>query len=319
MTILLTGSTGFIGSALAQTLADANVNLHLTSRRKDFVALANSKAFYLEDINAHTDWKNALEGVETVIHAAGIAHSHGATAKEYVRTNIEGAGHLAAMAVAAGVKHFIFLSSVGVHGRTSRNCALTEASPFDPYNNYSLSKLKAEEAIQAASKNSSMAFTIIRPPLVYAAQAPGNFRRLLKLVELGIPLPLGALENQRSVIALENLIDFILTCISQPQARNQVFLVADREPISTRQIIGWIAQGMNRPVRLLRMRPRLVYRIASLLRQEERYQQLCGDLVLSTEKAQNLLGWQAPLDSRSGIIKTGEGFRHAGSGPVSKI
>src|SRR5690606_30917761 len=258
MTILITGSTGFIGSALAQALADAGVNLHLTSRRKDFVAPANSKAFYLEDINAHTDWKNALEGVETVIHAAGIVHRRGATAKEYVCTNIEGAGHLATMAVAAGVKHFIFLSSVGVHGRTSRNCELTEASPFDPYNNYSLSKLKAEEAIQAASKNSSMAFTIIRPPLVYAAQAPGNFRRLLKLVELGIPLPLGALENQRSVIALENLIDFILTCISQPQARNQVFLVADREPISTRQIIGWIAQGMNRPVRLLRMRPRLV-------------------------------------------------------------
>lgn len=319
MTILITGSTGFIGSALAQTLANASVSLHLASRRKNFVALPNSKVFYLEDINAHTDWENALEGVETVIHAAGIAHRGGVTAKEYVRTNVEGTGHLAAMSVAAGVKHFIFLSSVGVHGRVSRGCALTEASPYDPYNNYSLSKLIAEEAILAISKNSSMAITIIRPPLVYAAHAPGNFGRLLRLVAQGIPLPLGALENRRSVIALENLIDFILACLTKEQAQNQNFLIADPQPVSTQSILRWLAQGMKKRERLLQVPPRMVFRIAQLLGQEERYQQLCGDLELSTEKAQGLLGWEASLTTHTAIVKAGEVFMGRRNNPANKI
>lgn len=319
MTILITGATGFIGSALAQTLADRGARLRLVTRGKQVIGLPDSQVFNLGDMAKKNDWSEALTGVETVIHAAGIAHHRVFTADEYTKINFEAACHLATAAADAGVKHFIHISSAGVHGRVGDSVMLTESSPYAPYNDYSFSKQKAEEGLLKISSASLMALTIIRPPLVYASHAPGNFARLLKIVAQGMPLPLGAVNNERSIIALENLVDFIATCTVRSEARGQIFLIADRQPISTRQIVKWLAQGMKKSERLLSVPPRLVYGVAQLLGQQERFQQLCGNFILDSSKARHLLQWQAPLASEAGIVRAGEDFIRARNDPVRKI
>lgn len=304
MTILITGAAGFIGNALAHHLSKRNdTPLKLTTRTPHPFKIPNCQTYVLGDLNITTAWQEALDGVSCIIHTAGIAHSSNSKPSDYAQTNLEATRRLALSAAAAGVKHFIFLSSVGVHGRISEEKILTESSPYAPYNSYSKSKLDAEEALQRICLHAEMALTIIRPPLVYAAHAPGNFQRLLSLVYKGIPLPLGEVKNIRAMIALENLIDFIATCIENKKSKNESFLIADKQHFSTAEIITILARGMNKQARLFSLSPRLLHRLSRLTRQEEKYQQLCGNLQLDTKKARTLLTWHEPITATSALEK----------------
>jgi nucleoside-diphosphate-sugar epimerase len=310
MKILITGATGFIGKALTEYLFQQGGQQLILSSREDFASGAPEiHKVVTGSIDANTEWQPALENTNVVIHTAGIAHQKNIPANKYHLTHVIATKNLALQAINAGVKQFIYLSSVGVHGRTSHSGSFSESSPYEPGNDYATSKLRTEEMLKEVCNNSTMQLTIVRPPLVYAAHAPGNFGRLLHSTYQGIPLPVGGINNKRGIIALENLLDFIKSCIDNPNAMNQTFLVADTDAhLSTQSIIEHLASGMKKPARTLSIPMRLLNIIASLTGQKEKYIQLCGNLAIDTSKAQKLLGWQAPFSTGDMLVKAGRSY-----------
>src|SRR5690606_27541224 len=219
--------------------------------------------------------------------------------------NVEGAIQLARLAQNAGVKRFVFLSSIGVHGSHCDGLPFTETSPMSPHAAYAVSKWEAETALWDVVNGSGMELVIIRPPLVYAGHAPGNFGRLLRLIARGVPIPLGGVTNSRSMIALENLVDFIDLCTRHSAAANETFVIADGVDISTPEIISNIAHGMNMHARLVRV-PLPHLRAATLLAGKSGlYTQLCKSLTVDASKARTKLGWRP-------VIGTPEALRQAG-------
>ena len=248
MHILLTGATGFVGTALAQRLHTLpQVTLRPALRRPHS---AYPDAAIVGPIDRHTDWSSALEGIHTIIHLAAYAH---VTQKSQVdpqalyETNVLGTKNLIKQAVPAGVKRVIFLSSIGAMASTSPT-PLSETSPCQPDSLYGRSKLMAEQELIQLSQTTPLTYTILRPPLVYGPGNPGNMARLEKLLRLSLPLPLAAIHNQRSLISLPNLVDAILTCLTHPQARNQTFLVSDGQDLSTPELLPKIARPAHLPV-----------------------------------------------------------------------
>lgn len=310
MKILITGATGFIGKALTEYLFNRGEQQLILSSREDFASgVPEIHKVITGSINANTHWQPAVENTKIVIHTAGIAHQKNIPADEYHLTHVVATKHLAMQCIQAGVQQFIYLSSIGVHGRTSESGSFSESSPYQPVNEYATSKLRTEEILKEICSASSMQLTIIRPPLVYAAHAPGNFGRLLHSTYQGMPLPVGSINNKRGIIALENLLDFIGACINNPKAMNQTFLVADTDNhLSTRTIIEHLASGMEKPARTLNIPTRLLNILANLTGQKEKYIQLCGNLAIDTSKARTLLGWQAPFSTGDMLIKAGRNY-----------
>jgi nucleoside-diphosphate-sugar epimerase len=305
MTVLVTGANGFIGHSLTKTLLSGGYPVVAAVRRLDrsvaagLVSCANSPILCrVEDINGLTSWHDALEGVQTVVHCAARAHVVREKAVHpldaFREVNTVGTLRLAQQAVIAGVKRFVFLSSIGVNGNHSIK-PFTEADPPNPHDPYSCSKLEAEEALLALSQETKMEVVIIRSPLVYGPNVLGNFRALVRWVQLGIPSPLGAVHNQRSLLALDNLVSFILLCSDcnlSPQAANQVFVLADGEDVSTTILMHKIAQAAGCPSRLLPV-PCIFLRIAaSILGKRIMAHRLLDNLQVDATKARTLLGWR---------------------------
>lgn len=312
MKILLTGATGFVGGALKQRiLTDEQYALTIAVRRAvDIPSCVRS--VQVADINAETDWTDALRGLDVVIHCAARAHvlfeSAADPLVEFRKTNVDGALTLAQQALAAGVKRFVFISSIGVNAGSTHAHPFTENDALSPHAPYAVSKLEAEIALQELCAGSAMELVIIRPPLVYAGHAPGNFARLLKLVALGLPLPFALVKNQRSMVALENLVDFILCCVANPAAGNQTFLIADKESISTPQMLRYLSWGMGKRVVLLPVPVGLMRFSAKLLGREALFNQLCGSLEVDASKARDLLGWTPPVSVEEAMVKTAEAY-----------
>ena len=258
------------------------------------------------EINDATDWSRALVDVNAVIHLAArvhVMHDNAADPLAAFRVvNVEGTLNLARQAVAAMVKRFVFISSVKVNGEATLPGRLFTSddmpSPRDPYG---VSKMDAEQGLRQIAAETGMEVVIIRPPLVYGPGVKANFAALMRAVQRGWPLPLGAVHNQRSLVALSNLVDFILTCITHPRAANQTFLVSDGQDLSSSELVRGMAQAAGVPARLLPVPVWALQAGASLLGKGDVVQRLCGNLQVDISKARNLLGWVPPVSVEEGL------------------
>lgn len=312
-TILVTGATGFVGKALvSRLLKESTFRLRAALRSgKSDVAVA-LECVVVGDLALDTDWSKALDGVDAVIHLAARAHvMREATTDplaEFRRVNVEGTLNLARQAASAGVRRFIFVSSIGVNGNRTTFEAFSEADQPNPREPYAVSKWEAEEGLKSLAAESGIEVAIIRPPLVYGPNAPGNFGRLYRLVQRGLPLPLGAISNRRSLVALDNLVDLIVTCINHPAAANQTFLVSDGEDLSTPDLIRRLARALDRPARLFLVPTAVLMVGGLLLGKREEAARLCGSLQVHITKARKALGWTPPVSVDEGLRRTAEHY-----------
>ncbi|TLX58053.1 hypothetical protein DN824_10420 [Stutzerimonas nosocomialis] len=294
MRILLTGSNGFVGSALAQVLADRPLGELVMPVRS-----AVEGRPMIDEIGATTDWSALLDGVGVVVHCAARVHVMRETEADpltaFRAVNVQGTLRLAESAAAAGVRRFIFLSSVKVHGESSGERPFLATDPPAPADSYGLSKLEAEEGLRELSARTGMGLVIIRPPLVYGPGVKGNFLSMTRWLARGVPLPLGAVHNRRSLVALDNLVDLIWTCIAHPQATGQIFLVSDGEDLSTSELLRRLGRALGRPARLLPVPARLLEAGAGLLGRRSVVQRLCGSLQVDVSETCDLLGWEPPV------------------------
>jgi UDP-glucose 4-epimerase len=247
-----------------------------------------------------------LREVDAVFHLAARVHVMKDTAvdslAEFRKVNVLGTLNLARQAAAVGVKRFVFVSSVKVNGEsTPVGQAFTEADEPNPQDAYAVSKFEAEQGLREIAADTGMAVVIIRPPLVYGPGIKANFAALMRAVQRGWPLPLGAVRNQSSLVALDNLVDFVVTCITHPQAVNQTFLVSDGQDLSTTELVRGMAHAAGVPARLLPVPVWALQAGATLLGKGDAVQRLCGNLQVDISKARQLLGWVPPVSVDEGL------------------
>jgi nucleoside-diphosphate-sugar epimerase len=251
----------------------------------------------IDDIT-RTHWPEVLRGVDAIVHLAAIAHRSSpreeADASRLRSVNVTAVAELAAAAATLGVRRLVLLSSIGVLGADSGTAAFDGSSPAAPHDFYSQSKLDAEHAAEIAAAHSALELCIVRPPLVYGPNAPGNFGRLIRWLAKGTPLPLGAIHNQRSLISVWNLCDCLITCLSNPGAVGTPLVVADEETISTSELLRLCARLMGRPARLLPAPAALLRLAGGILGRRADIERLCGSLVVNTRDAYLRTGWRAP-------------------------
>jgi len=302
--VLVTGASGFVGRALFEHIQDVNKYHVFGSVRT--AALARESLFTVGELGANTNWMEALLGQKVVIHVAARAHIIKDTIidplAEYRRVNVEGTVNLARQAATQGVKRFIFISSIGVNGNSTQYpfSINDKASPWD---DYSQSKFEAEEELKKICLETGMEYVILRPPLVYGMKAPGNFGKLLKAVVKGLPLPLGAIHNRRSMVALDNLIDLIITCIDHPNAANQTFLVSDEQDVSTTDLLKKMAHAFGKRARLIPIPMSWIRAMASLLGKKAVADRLCGSLQVDITHTKETLGWKPPVTMEQQLAK----------------
>ena len=304
--ILVTGATGFVGSAVLTRLAAEGVET-IACVRRDSVSMPDGiRVVPVAEITIDTNWAQALAGASCVVHAAARVHVMSDTAADplaaFRAVNLDATLNLARQAAVAGINRFVFISSIGVNGsQTAVGKPFSETDHPKPHNAYALSKCEAEQGLMQIAAETGLEVVIIRPPLVYGCGAPGNFGSLMRAVQRGWPLPLGAVHNQRSLVALDNLVDFIATCITHPQAANQTFLVSDGQDLSTTELVRGMAQAAGVPARLLPVPVWALQAGGSLLGKGEAVQRLCGNLQVDISKARNLLGWMPPVSVGDGL------------------
>jgi len=308
-TLLITGITGFVGKALAEHLINnSNYNIIATTRRK-IPLHKNIKQIVVGDLNTNIDWSNILTKVDHIIHLAGRAHIMQDTAKnplnEFRKTNTESTLKLAKQAAKSGIKRFIFLSSIKVNGESTKpNKPFKHNHPSNPSDPYAQSKHEAEQELKKIANTSKMEIVIIRPPLIYGPQVKANFKKMIQWVQKGIPLPLGAINNKRSFVSLDNLTDLITLCLQHPKAANQTFLVSDNHDLSTTELLQRIAQALGKNTPLIPIPSNIITRVASLLGKKDLAQRLCGSLQVDIQHTKQTLNWHPPIKLNNALKKT---------------
>jgi UDP-glucose 4-epimerase len=314
MRVLLTGASGFVGAAVqAHLLDDLRFALRSAYRQVPVQVPAGLQLCQMPGLELGADWQVPLEGVEVVIHCAARVHvmneSEADPLVAFRRANVQGTLRLAEQAAQSGVRRFIYLSSIKVNGEGTLPgrpyMADDQPAPLDPYG---VSKLEAEQGLQALAAKTGMEVVIIRPVLVYGPGVKANFRSMMGWLNRGVPLPLGAITNKRSLVALDNLVDLIVTCIQHPAAANQIFLVSDDEDLSTSELLRRMARALGRPARLLPLPMWLLSRTAELLGKKALSQRLCGSLQVDIEKTKTLLDWTPAIGVDGALIKTAKDF-----------
>ena len=316
MKVLVTGATGFVGGALMRRLAadPACKDLVVAVRSRTELRIEGVRQVQVGDLLPITDWGLALQGVDTVVHCAARVHvmQDDATdpSQAYRAVNVNGTLNLACQAAEAGVGRFVFVSSIKVNGETTQPgqpfLADDVPSPLDPYG---VSKLEAEQGLRDIEAQTGMEVVIVRPPLVYGPGVKANFASMMRWVARGIPLPLGAIQNARSMVALDNLVDLMVTCLTHPAAAGQTFLVSDGEDVSTTELLRRTAQAMGKKAFLLPVPASVMELGTSLLGKRAVAQRLCGSLQVDIEKTRRLLGWSPPLTLDQGLKKAVEGMK----------
>ena len=307
--ILVTGASGFVGKSLCAELFQQG-HVIVAAVRSANTQIDDFERVIVGSIDSATDWSATLRNMDIVIHLAARVHVMDDSAvdplAEFRKVNVEGTLNLAKQAAKAGVKRFIFISSVKVNGeQTIKNKPFLETNIANPQDAYSVSKYEAEQGLMRIAGETGMEVVIIRPPLVYGAGVKANFASLLRIVKRGLPLPLGSVtNNRRSFVALDNLVDLIITCIHHPNAANQTFLVSDGDDVSTTDLLRKMAVAQGVPSRLLPVPVPLLNLCAKLIGKQTIAQRLLGNLQVDISHTQKLLNWQP-------IISLEEGLRRA--------
>lgn len=312
MTVLVTGATGFVGRHVVSELVRRSINVRVVIRQdaKGGLPVNDKDVVYLPGLGTTAaDWTDAVAHCTAVIHLAARAHISRDRLEDPVRAfrlaNIDYARACAEAAAAAGVHRFIFMSSVGVHGGASGAQPIRAESSINPHTPYARSKAEAEQALTEVVRGTDMKLTVVRPPLVYGPGAPGNFGVLVKAIAYGLPLPMGLItNNRRSFVAIDNLVDLIMTCLKHPAAANQTFLISDGEDISTADLLRRMGSAMGKHARLMPVPVVVLKFFARLFRKREMFQSLCGSLQVDISKTCTLLEW-TPL------VSLDEGLRRA--------
>lgn len=294
--IAVTGANGFLGSALVRHLRDEGIDTLAISRSS-----SASSSVSVGDIGPNTDWSVVLRGVSCVVHCAGRAHVLKETevdpAEAFRRVNTLGSVRLVQDAVRAGVRRVVFISSIGVLGaNTNRRGPFGDTDAPNPHDPYSVSKYAAETALQGIARESGLELVIVRPTLIYGPGAPANFQRLVRLVESGIPLPLGAIRNSRSLTSVGNMASLLKRCAEAPAAAGQTLLAADGVDLSTPELVREIARGLGKRPRLLPVPVRLLRLAGSATGRSSVVERLVGSLQVDTSRTRDLLGWSPPED-----------------------
>ncbi|MFA0542206.1 NAD-dependent epimerase/dehydratase family protein [Vibrio sp. 10N.222.52.B7] len=296
MTILVTGATGFIG----QNLIQLNQNFRCVVRSGEKHSFTDS--YSVPTIDASTEWVDCFHGVNSIIHLAGLAHSKSYTSDEYRAVNTEGTLRLALKAAEAGVKRFVFVSSIGVNGASSHDRVFLPSDIAKPHNSYARSKYEAELGLWDISKQTGLEVAIVRPTLVYGPNAPGNFGSLTKLITKLPILPFGMADNQRSFIAVQNLADLLVICALSPNAKGHTFLASDGEAISTKVFSNAIVGGLGRKVTQLPIPVKLLLIAGKFTGKTAMIEQLFGNLQVDSSNLKEVLGWKPPLSMKQAML-----------------
>lgn len=312
--VLITGANGFVGSALTRRLAGASsYSVRACVRRADWRPPAGVQSVLAGDLASNFDWSAALRGVGVVVHTAARVHVMNDRAsdplEEFRRSNVEGTLNLARQASRAGVRRFVFISSIKVNGEST-----TPGNPFraadipGPLDPYGVSKLEAEQKLAAVAGETGIELSIIRPPLVYGPGVGANFRRMMRWVHSGLPLPLGAIANRRSLIGIDNLVDLIRLCLNHPAAAGATLLASDDEDVSTPALLRLLGQALRRPARLLPVPVALLKMAGLATGQTAAVARLCESLEVDISSTRQLLGWAPPVALSEGLTRAAAEF-----------
>ncbi|MDG1687452.1 MAG: SDR family oxidoreductase [Gammaproteobacteria bacterium] len=313
--ILVTGATGFVGQNLVGSLLMKNkpVRACVRSRYNKYIESPLLELFIVKDLEQIASWEKSLQDIEVVIHTAARVHimedKEANPLAEFRKVNTEGTLNLARQAAEHGIRRFIFISSIKVNGEMT-----TIGEPFKPTDNtiptdpYGLSKYEAEQGLLSIADETGMEVVIIRPPLIYGPGVKANFASMMKWVSKGIPSPLGAIENQRSLIALENLTDFIIHSIDHPKAANEVFLISDDEDVSTTELLRKVAKAFGKQTTLLPIPVNLMTFFARLFGKKTIADRLFSSLQIDSSKVRDLLDWKPVITMDEQLRKTAEAY-----------
>jgi nucleoside-diphosphate-sugar epimerase len=308
--ILVTGYSGFVGAPLVKALASVPYSLRLLGRQA-----SDKGGFYRSDIDATSNYTEALHGVDVVIHCAARAHIMKDVVRdqlaEFRAINTLGTLNLAQQAADTVAKRFVFISTIKVNGESTTGAdPFTDKDYVTPDDPYGVSKFEAEQGLLELARKSGMEVIIIRPPLVYGPSVKGNFSSIINLVKKNYPLPLASIiQNKRSLIALENLVDFILLCADYnktPQAANQTFVISDGEDVSTAELFHRVAKAYGKKSRLFPFPVSLLRLGAKLLGKQDMADRLLGSLQVDSSKARELLGWKPVITMEEQLRKMAE-------------
>ncbi len=305
MRCLITGANGFVGRSICSELLKQGFTVRTATRQSHTEFLQFEQAI-ITTINSQTQWFDALQKVDVVVHLAARVHVMQETASnplaDFLEVNLHGSENLALQAAKAGVKRFIYISSVKVHGEmTSAGSPWTETDTPMPQDAYGISKWQAEQVLHKIAHDTGMQIVIIRPPLVYGAGVKANFAALLRAVRQGWPLPVASINNRRSLVALDNLVNFTLLCATHAHAANQTFLISDGHDLSTCDLVRGLANAAGVPTRLVPVPVWVLKSGSVLLGKGAAMQRLCGNLQIDISKARRLLGWTPAIDVNEGL------------------
>lgn len=310
-TILITGATGFIGRNLCALVKEKGYSVLVAIRNNVRNLSGVDEYIQVGDIDESTDWRQALAGVDTVIHLAARAHivreSVVDSLEAFRKVNVRGTERLARMAAKAGVRRFIFISSVKVNGEGSTRPYSENDTP-KPQDAYGISKREAEDSLARTAAETGLQVVILRLPLVYGPGVKANFKSLIKIIGIGLPLPLKMVNNRRSFLYVGNLADAIIVCVGHPLAADETFMVSDCADVSTPDLIKMIACAIGRKAVLFSLNPGFLKALCKIMGRGEELEKLTGTLVVDSSKIKNLLGWKPRFTMEEAIRQTVKGM-----------
>lgn len=302
---LITGANGFVGRNLCQLLVRRGWQIVAATRRVPAVAMRDVSVKVLPLSSNVRDWQEALASIECVVHLAATVHqmSRPSASLDYRTVNLEGTKFVAAQAALAGVKRFVYLSSIKVNGEGTTRIYRGDDVPM-PVDEYGRSKMESESALHGISAQTGLKVVIIRPPLVYGPGVRANFKRLLSLAALGVPLPLGSIRNRRSLVGIQNLADFVANCMEHPGAAGRTWLVSDGEDLSTPELVAKLARLMGKNPAFFPVPLRLLKGLAQIVGQGSVVARLSDSLQVDIAPAREILGWSPPYSVDYGLAAT---------------